>query len=97
MDKLQKISDNCKGAVYLRINDHRNCYETVEHTLESALGYECPPQIEEKVYKAMIERDTIINLQFYPHTPIGSYDLYHYDLDLILDQALKILKDENCI
>ena len=42
----------------------------------------------------MIETNTIIDLQFYPHTPVGSYQIYHYDLDKALDEALEILAKE---
>ena len=39
----------------------------------------------------MIETDTIVVLQFYPDTPIGSYSIWHHDLDAALDAALSCL------
>jgi hypothetical protein len=45
---------------------------------------------EDMVYsKEMIERDTIIELQFYPDTPIGSCTIIHYDLEKCLDKGLE--------
>ena len=46
-----------------------------------------------KCGQKMIETDTIVNIQFYPKTPVGSYSVYHYDLDMALDLALECLKE----
>lgn len=35
----------------------------------------------------MIETNTIVELQFYPDTPIGFYRVYYCDLDAALDEA----------
>ncbi len=88
MEKLQKLLDKCKCGVYLTVNQHRNYYQTAEEALKEKEGYECPPEIEPEVRAAMINKNVIIDLQFYPHTPIGSYNIYHYDLDMALDEAL---------
>ena len=29
----------------------------------------------------MVKRNTIVKVQAYPHTPIGCYVVYHYDID----------------
>ena len=47
--------------------------------------------ISKEVYEKMIELNTIIELQFYPDTPIGSYKIYHYDLEMAIDEALTII------
>ncbi len=88
MEKLQKLLDKCKCGVNLTVNQHRNYYQTAEEALKEKEGYECPPEIEPEVRAAMIDKNVIIDLQFYPHTPIGSYNIYHYDLDMALDEAL---------
>ena len=41
------------------------------------------------------EHNKIIALQFYRDTPIGSYSIYHYDLEMALDKALDILNNFN--
>lgn len=88
MEKLQKLLDKCKCGVHLTVNQHRDYYQTAEEELKEKEGYECPPEIEPEVRAVMIEKNIIIDLQFYPHTPIGSYSIYHYDLDMALDEAL---------
>lgn len=91
MSKLQQILDKCKCGVFLTVNRHRDYYETAEETLLQMQGYECPPRIDNDVREIMEKTNTIIELQFYPNTPIGSYSIYHYNLEKILDQALEIL------
>lgn len=42
----------------------------------------------------MKDFDTIIEIHFYPDTPVGFYKIFHYDLDMAIDEALLILKDQ---
>lgn len=42
-------------------------------------------------YKKSIELDTIIKLQFYPRTPVGSYTIVGYDLDDVVKQGIDML------
>jgi len=39
-----------------------------------------------------VGRDFIIEIQFYPDTPVGFHVVYHYDLDAALDEALTIIE-----
>jgi len=91
MEKLQKLLDRCKCGVHLTVNQHRDYYQTAEEALKEKDCYECPPKIEPEVRQAMIDKNIIIDLQFYPDTPIGSYSIYHYDLEAALDEALDCL------
>ena len=91
MSKLQQIINKCKCSVSLTVNKHLDYYQTAEDALLEMQRYECPPRIEPEVREIMEKTNIIIELQFYPDTPIGSYSLYHYDLDKILDEALEIL------
>lgn len=92
MDKLKDLLSRCKCGVFLTVNEHRDYYNTAAKALEAAKGYECPPTIEPDVEAKMIENDTIVVLQFYPDTPIGSYEVWHYDLDAALEIALRCLR-----
>lgn len=89
--KLSQLCEKCKCGIFVTINEHRDYYKTVEETLFELGGMECPPEIEEDVRTEMVRKDTIVNVQFYPDTPIGSYDIYHWDLETALDIALEIL------
>lgn len=96
MDKLQYIISRCKASVTLLVNDHRDYYLTISQHLEerfSGSESKMDDEIPLDVLNKMIDLDICIELQFYPDTPIGSYTLYHYDLNIIFDQALVILKE----
>ena len=94
MDKLTTLISICKAGVHETGNQHKDYYETIAFYLDQNDRKEdvCHPQ--EEVYSTMIKTDTMIRAQFYPDTPIGSFILYHYDLDKLLDQCLEIMKEE---
>lgn len=90
-NKLIQLMEKCKCGIHIGINVHRDFYQTARESLKEKECYECPPEIADDVRQKMIDTDTIIELQFYPDTPIGSYCVYHYDLDAALTEALGCL------
>lgn len=94
MDKLAELISKCKGPVYVDVNGHRGFYETVEQkwrnlcVLDEDLEKETPRDVVDK----MIEADTIIEVHFYPETPVGFFHVFHWDLDQALTLALECLK-----
>lgn len=93
MDLFKQLLMRCKCCVFLIVNEHRDYYQTAEQRLDELDMGDCPPEILPEVRKEMIKTDTIIDLQFYPDTPIGSYSIYHYDLDAALEAAIECTKD----
>lgn len=91
MDKLKQLLDRCECGVYLNVNTHRDVYETAEQKIAQAMSMECPPEIAPEVRAEMERTNTVIELQFYPDTPIGFYTVWHHDLDAALDEALACL------
>lgn len=90
MDKLKALMARCKCGVHLTINDHRDVYKPVAEALDDleACGFDdLAPEVRAKI----IETDTLIDLHFYPDTPVGFYKVLHYDLDAALDEALECL------
>jgi hypothetical protein len=90
MNKLENLLALCACEVGITVNEHRNYYETAEVFLDERAGGECSPDIDPVVRKRMIETDTIVQVWFYPDTPIGSYSIYDSDLDVAVDRALEI-------
>ena len=90
MDKLKQLMALCKCGVHLTVNDHRDVYRTAAEELDNlhSCGFDVTPEIRAKI----IETDTIIDLHFYPDTPIGFYKILHHDIDAALDEALAILQ-----
>lgn len=94
MDKLKELLSKCKCGVFVIVNQHRDYYKTAEEALGELECLECPPEISQEIRLKMIELNTVIDIQFYPDTPNGSYSIYHYDLDAALDEALECLQEE---
>ena len=82
--ELLELINKCKGSVSIIINGHRDCYESVKDNINADLIED----IELDVLLKMQEMDTMVELQFYPKTPIGFYRIYHYDLSLAIKIAL---------
>lgn len=87
---LQKLLDRCKYGVALDVNRHRDFHESVSEYMS---GRDADDEIEPEIYQKMIETDTIISLQFHPDTPVGFYQVYHYDLSEALSIALETTKE----
>lgn len=88
MSKLKEIAALCQGGVFVTVNEHRNYYHSVAQHLADRGD---TPDISSEVQAKMIELDTLVELQFYPRTPVGFYRIWHYDLDAALDEALALL------
>lgn len=105
MDKLSEIISRCKASVTIDINAHKAYYDSVKRHLAERCEDVDPREedsskiiedldISQDVFDGMVANDNIITIQFYPHTPIGCYIVYHYDLDKCLDRVIKILNEE---
>ena len=95
MNKLAQIQQKCKCSVSININRYKDYYQTIQEGIDDVnqmLRSSGDNLLSQEMVNKMIEHNTIIDLQFYPDTPIGSYTIYHYDLEMALDEALKILK-----
>ena len=49
---------------------------------------------EAKDYQKMVETDTVIEIAAYADTPVGFFSVYHYDLEMALDEILKEIEDD---
>jgi len=92
-EMLEKILERCKCTVYLTVNEHRSYYEKVEQFIADRCNKREIDEIGKDVLNEMINTDTIVELQFYPDTPIGFYRLLHHDLEAILSQANQVLNE----
>jgi hypothetical protein len=95
VDKLKTLLARCKCGVILTVNDYRNAYETPEAAIEFYAGLECAPDINDYVMTGILSTGNIIDLIFYPDTPIVSYHIVHYDIDAALDMALAYLDQQS--
>jgi hypothetical protein len=94
IDKLKTLLAKCKCGVHLTVNEHRNYYESAEDRLEWYSCLESPPDIPEDVRAEILKSGNIIDLHFYPDTPVGSYHIIHHDIDQALEIAFECLRSE---
>ena len=93
MDKLKELLGLCKASVTIQVNYHRDYYQGVkEYIEEQQLDAITINEIGKDIYAKMIETNTIIEIQAYPNTPIGSYTIYHYDIDEAINEMLTCIK-----
>lgn len=93
VDKLKELMRRCKCSVTVTVNEHRDYYEDAAAWFEEREGYGDTVQVDKVVKAVMIATDTVIDIQFYPDTPIGFYNVYHHDLDAALDECLDCFKE----
>jgi len=90
MKKLLELISKCKGAVEVKVNSHKTMYDEIKDHISEQEIYEC---VDNDVLDKMVELDTIVEVTFYPHTPVGHCVVYHYDVDKALDEALQMRKE----
>lgn len=75
-----------KASLHLTHNQHKAYYQTVEeYTADSGEDW-----ISAEQKGIAIVKDDVWELQWYPHTPVGSYRLLAADLDLLLEAASQV-------
>ena len=92
--KFEDLMQLCKCSITLLINSHKDYYQSVEEYIsdDRAIGSITDEEdLPTDVYNKMVELDTVIELQFYPETPIGFYKIYHYDYNEAIKKAFEIL------
>jgi hypothetical protein len=86
MDKLNQLIARCKRGVYVSVNSYRDIYLSFEQACE-----ELPEDVGDEVRAGMLRSGNIVEVQFYPDTPIGFYRVVHWDLDEALRLSLECL------
>lgn len=89
MEKFKELVSLCKASVEISINAHKDYYESVEQYLKEHIE-----DVEKEVFDEMVKRDVIVKIQAYPHTPIGFYIVYHYDIDKAIEIILEAVKND---
>ena len=97
MNKLKELLSKCEASVSITVNQHRDYYQSVEEHIEeqALIDEELIDEIGKEVYEEMKKTNTIIEIQAYPDTPIGSYRLFHYDIDKAIDIMLSCVNARN--
>ena len=94
MNNFWRLLAVCRCAVYLSINDHRNLYVTAADWL--AEQGDAVLDVDADVLKRMVDTNTVVDLQFYPSTPVGSYRVLHWNPDEAVRLGLECVKESFC-
>ena len=89
MDKFKELVSLCKAGVHLSVNTHRDFYESVEQHITT----EERQEIDADVFAEMVARDAVVEVHFYPDTPVGFFRIHHYDIDEAMQIALDVAKN----
>lgn len=92
MDKLQLLISKCKCGIFIEINTYTNDYQSIGKKLDEYDTLGLTDDLDPIIRNRMIETGTVVDIQFYPDTPVGFYKILHHNIDLALDEALNILK-----
>lgn len=88
---LKALLTRCKCGVSILVNEHRNYYQTAEQYLDDLECREAPPSISDDVRAGILQSGNIVEITFYPDTPVGQYAIVHHDLDEALRMALRCI------
>lgn len=95
MDVLRQLMDRCKCGISIEINEHRVYYDSAEERLRQYdEDHECPPEISDAVRSGILLTGNIVDVQCYPDTPVGSYQIVHFDLDTALRLMLDCVRNK---
>lgn len=89
MNDFKKILERCKCGVFLTVNEHKDYYQTTAEKIAELRDND--DEISDEAAGLMLSADTIVELQFYPDTPIGFYKVISHDFDDAVSRALECL------
>ena len=88
-DKIKNLSALCKCSITININEHNgNNFEDIILKYNN-IDSDILESIPKEIFSKMIEMDSFVEIIFdsdqFP-------EIYHYDLDLAIDQAIGLIK-----
>lgn len=88
MEKLKELLRRCDSTVEISYNQHKSYYDTIEQSIGDDIG-----DVDKEVLEEMKKRDTLIRIQFYPHSSVGFHLVFHYDIEKAIEKALSLLDE----
>jgi len=88
---LLELTDRCAGSVSIGINKHKNCYQSIDSYLDELVENDNASNLDDALRHLIIDTNSVIELYFYPNSPIGFCSIVHYDLSEAIQLALNYL------
>ena len=79
------------GGATLAVNDHLAIYKTAEEYLQDTDTMIDDGEIVggHDTYRVICERNQVVELRWYPDTPVGYHRLLHYEIEPVLEAFLR--------
>ena len=96
MSELKRLGERCGGSVSVSIDGHKDCYDTIKQCIadHNTGRQEDDLEIDADEAKLMIDSGIMVNLHFYPRTPVRFYSLWGDDIDKLVADAHSIIDKE---
>lgn len=85
--KLEELAALCAGSVALEINPHRSSYQSVDEYLDVREWRAC------ELAEGFERHEPLIELQFYPTSPVGFVTCYGNTIEGVLALAAAWFQD----
>jgi hypothetical protein len=94
MQKLEELNSKCKAGVFIEINNHKSYYQSVREYIEEAVenGKYDEYDIADGLIDSAEISGVIVELAFYPITPVGFCSIVDSDIEAAVDRALKYME-----
>jgi hypothetical protein len=89
---MERLMELCKCSLTIRVNEHRRDYMDVKEMLAELDGMECPAEVGVNIRNEMIRTDSFISIRAYTDTPVGFYEVYHYDLGEAIKDMIELIE-----
>jgi hypothetical protein len=89
---LDDLAARCKGGVTVTINDHKCIYMSAADFI-AAPDVDWFDEVSDELRARMIAEDKIVQIQFYPETPVGFYFAHGTTVDEALAAAEKVIRE----
>lgn len=87
MEKLLELIGLCKCSVTIWCNEYKDMYSDIHQGIADV-----DDELSDEIEAGMVETGNIYHIICFPLTPIGSFDIWHYDLEKAVDEAIKEIK-----
>ncbi len=87
---LSQLVEACKSAVIIGVNEHTVGYESIRQYIASRESGDITPELEAQII-AMEAAGRCVEVQAYPHTPIGFHWACGADIDETIARVLTMV------
>lgn len=100
MENLQKLISLCKASITIEINLHINYNMDLEEYISQLNGPSFLNEdehfnvIENELSEKILDKNTLIELCFYPYTTVDNVIIYHWDIEEAVKLALEYFNDK---